>query len=88
MTFRKAFTFASMSVLAIIMAYPFIFMIEQSFKSKAQFLGEPGHSFVSWEKLFTIMPVGRQLLNSILVCSGAIAIILVLSTLAGFGLAK
>ena len=70
------------------MAYPFIFMIEQSFKSKAQFLGEPGHSFASWEKLFTIMPVGRQLLNSILVCSGAIAIILVLSTLAGFGLAK
>lgn len=77
-----------MSVLAIIMFYPFTFMIEQSFKSKEQFLGAPGHSFASWAKLFTIMPIGRQLFNSIVVCFGAIFIILILSTFAGFGLAK
>lgn len=34
------------------------------------------------------MPVGQQLLNSTLVCAGAIAIILFVSSLAGFALAK
>ena len=77
-----------MSVLALIMFYPFIFMIEQSFKSKEQFLGAPGHSFPSWQKLFTVMPIGKQLLNSVIVCFGAITIILIFSAFAGFGLAK
>lgn len=70
------------------MFYPFTFMIEQSLKSKEQFLGAPGHSFASWQKLFTVMPIGTQLLNSVIVCFGAIAIILIFSAFAGFGLAK
>ncbi len=77
-----------MGILAVIMFYPFTFMIEQSFKSKEQFLGAPGHSFSSWQKLFTVMPIGTQLLNSVIVCFGAIAIILIFSAFAGFGLAK
>ena len=77
-----------MSVLAVVMLYPFGFMINTSFKSKAQFLGEPGHSLISWRKIFSVMPVGQQLLNSTLVCAGAIAIILFVSSLAGFALAK
>jgi len=63
-----------MGILAVIMFYPFTFMVEQSFKSKEQFLGAPGHSFASWQKLFTVMPIGTQLLNSVIVCFGAIAI--------------
>lgn len=77
-----------MGILAVIMFYPFTFMIEQSLKSKEQFLGAPGHSFASWQKLFTVMPIGTQLLNSVIVCFGAIAIILIFSAFAGFGLAK
>lgn len=77
-----------MGILAVIMFYPFTFMIEQSLKSKEQFLGAPGHSFASWQKLFTVMPIGKQLLNSVIVCFGAIAIILIFSAFAGFGLAK
>jgi ABC-type glycerol-3-phosphate transport system permease component len=87
-TIKKFFIFISMSILGIIMFYPFTFMIEQSFKSKEQFLGAPGHSLASWQKLFTVMPIGRQLANSLFVCFGAIAIILLLSSFAGFGLAK
>jgi ABC-type glycerol-3-phosphate transport system permease component len=88
MKIKNAVTFFLMSILAIVMLYPFGFMINTSFKSKAQFLGEPGHSLTSWKKIFSVMPVGRQLLNSTLVCVGAIAIILVVSALAGFAFAK
>jgi len=91
---RRRFTpkvitvFISMCVLAIVMLYPFVFMINTSFQSKAQFFGAPGHSTASWGKLFTTLPVGQQLLNSTLVCAGAISIILLVSTMAGFAIAK
>lgn len=87
-SFGKFFTFLLMCLLAFIMLYPFAFMISTSFKSKAQFFGAPGHSILSWEKVFTALPVGRQLINSTIVCAGAILIILIVSSLAGFALAK
>jgi len=80
--------FISMCVLAVVMLYPFVFMINTSFKSKAQYFGAPGHSTASWGKLFKTLPVGQQLLNSTLVCAGAISIILLVSTMAGFSIAK
>ena len=46
------------------------------------------HSLAGWQQLFANLPVGSQLLNSTLVCVGAIAIILVVSTTAGFAFAK
>jgi multiple sugar transport system permease protein/raffinose/stachyose/melibiose transport system permease protein len=85
---KKLSLFGIMLILAIGMLYPFIYMIDNSLKSKAQFFGAPGHSTASWKKLFSAMPVGQQLLNSTLVCAGAITIILFVSTLAGFAVAK
>jgi multiple sugar transport system permease protein/raffinose/stachyose/melibiose transport system permease protein len=80
--------FLTMSLFAVVMIYPFIFMINTSFKSNPQFLGSSGHSLASWQKLFHAMPVGRQLLNSTIVCMGAILLILIVSTMAGFALSK
>ena len=77
-----------MVFLAIIMLYPFQYMLNNSFKSHEQFLGASGHSFISWHKLFQALPVGRQLVNSTLVCAGSILIILFVSSMAGFALAK
>lgn len=77
-----------MTLIAVVMIYPFFFMINTSFKSNTQFLGSPGHSWLSWHKLFDALPVGRQLLNSTIVCAGSITIILAVSTMAGFGLSK
>ena len=77
-----------MLILAIGMLYPFIYMLDNSFKSKDQFFGSPGHSTASWHKLFSTLPVGHQLLNSTIVCAGAIVIILLVSTLAGFAVSK
>ena len=64
---KQIFIFITMSVLAIAMLYPFIYMIDNSLKSKNQFFGEPGHSTISWHALFKTMPVGKQLFNSTIV---------------------
>ena len=85
---KKIAIFVSMCVLAVVMLYPFFFMINTSFKSKEQYFGAPGRSTKSWIKLFDALPVWKQLLNSTLVCAGAISIILVVATMAGFAIAK
>lgn len=85
---KQIWIFVVMTLFAVIMIYPFIFMINTSFKSKAQFLGESGHSMLSWHKLFTALPVGRELLNSTVICAGSILIILIVSTMAGYSLSK
>lgn len=85
---RQIWIFALMVILAVVMLYPFGFMINTSFKSNAQFLGVSGHSMLSWHKLFNALPVGRELLNSTVVCAGSIFIILIVSTMAGYSLSK
>jgi ABC-type glycerol-3-phosphate transport system permease component len=88
MKLKQWLTLLVMAIFAVVMLYPFIFMIETSFKSNAQYLGTKGFSFASWQKLATALPIGRQLFNSTLVCAGSILIILTVSSLAGFALAK
>jgi multiple sugar transport system permease protein/raffinose/stachyose/melibiose transport system permease protein len=78
-----------MSIFAVVMLYPFYFMLNTSFKSNEQFIsGSNSFSLDSWDKLFSSLPITRQLINSIIVCFSSILIILILSSLAGFGLAK
>jgi ABC-type glycerol-3-phosphate transport system permease component len=81
-------TFAILCVVAVVMLYPFYFMIDLSFKSYAQFLGEAGHSLDSWKQLFQVIPVLQQLLNSTIVTAAAVLIILAVSTTAGYAFAK
>jgi ABC-type glycerol-3-phosphate transport system permease component len=77
-----------MMLVAVVMLYPFYFMINTSFKSNDQFLNGGGHSFASWAKLNANLPWARELLNSTIVCFSAIALILIVSTMAGFAFAK
>lgn len=77
-----------MVVIAVVMLYPFWFMIDTSFQTQAQYLAGHGHSVASWVKLPTVLPVAQQLLNSTIVCVSAIAIIVAVSTAAGFAFAK
>ena len=77
-----------MIAIAILMIYPFWFMIDSSFKTKAQFSSGSGHSLDSWSKLSSELPVSQQLSNSIIVCILSIAIIVGMSTCAGFAFAK
>ncbi len=85
---RTVVLFIVMCLIAIVMLYPFYFMIDTSFKSNSQFISGHGHSLASWSKLNTEIPWAHQLLNSTIVCVFAILIILFVSTLAGFAFAK
>jgi ABC-type glycerol-3-phosphate transport system permease component len=80
--------FSLMIVVAIIMLYPFWYMVDNAFRSGNQFDRQSGHSLSGWHELFANLPVGGQLLNSTLVCAAAIVIILAVSTTAGFAFAK
>jgi ABC-type glycerol-3-phosphate transport system permease component len=77
-----------MTVIAVVMLYPFYYMLSNAFRSQAQFEQQRGHSAVSWGQLFGELPVARELLNSTLICLLSILIILIAATLAGFAFAK
>jgi ABC-type glycerol-3-phosphate transport system permease component len=80
--------FGTMVVIAIVMLYPFYYMLNNAFRSGDQFTLGVGHSVASWSQLFQDLPVARELLNSTLICAVAIVIILAVSTTAGFAFAK
>ena len=88
---RRASTWVllgAMVIIAVIMLYPFWYIIDNAFRSAGQYDRQAGHSLGGWRQLFANLPVAGQMLNSTLVCAAAIAIILVVSTTAGFAFAK
>ena len=81
--------FITMVIIAIVMLYPFYYMVLTSFKSQAQYEGTVGgFSLSTWRQLFNSQPIFRELLNSLVVSTCAVAIIVVISTAAGFAFAK
>jgi multiple sugar transport system permease protein/raffinose/stachyose/melibiose transport system permease protein len=75
-------------IVTIVMLYPFFFMLQSSLRSSTQFLVGNGFSLSSWRLLFKTIPILRQLLNSSIVTSGAIVLILIASSTAGYAFAK
>ena len=80
--------FLIMAVVAVVMLYPFFYMLVNSFRSEAQYQLGSGFSLASWRLVFSSQPILRELLNSLLVSSAAVLIILTISTAAGFAFAK
>ena len=85
---RNGTLFAVMCVIAVVMLYPFFYMLDNGFRNQAQFAQQRGHSAVSWRQLFTELPVWRELLNSTIICTVSILLILAVATTAGFAFAK
>ena len=77
-----------MIIVAIVMLYPFWYLIDNSFRNQSQFDQQRGHSTAGWAQLFQNLPVVHELVSSTIVCSAAILIILLVSTTAGFAFAK
>ena len=50
---RLATLFALMVVIAVVMLYPFYYMLNNAFRTQTQFDQQSGHSAVSWQQLFT-----------------------------------
>jgi multiple sugar transport system permease protein/raffinose/stachyose/melibiose transport system permease protein len=82
----RVLTYLGLALIAIVMLYPFWSMVIASFRSLEQYQLGHGFSLTSWKQLFDTLPVGRQLLNSTIVTVGAIALILAVSTTAGYAL--
>jgi len=85
---RTGTLFALLCLIAVIMLYPFFYMLDNAFRDQSQFARQGGHSAVSWRQLFIELPVWRELLNSTLICAISILLILAVSTTAGFAFAK
>jgi ABC-type glycerol-3-phosphate transport system permease component len=85
---RVGMIFLIMTGIAVVMLYPFWYLLNNAFRNESQFEQQHGHSAVSWSQLFSELPVGRELLNSTLICVASILLILAVSTTAGFAFAK
>ena len=85
---RIGMIFLIMTVIAVVMLYPFWYILNNAFRTQTQFEQQHGHSALSWSQLFSELPVGRELLNSTLICLLSILLILAVSTTAGFAFAK
>jgi ABC-type glycerol-3-phosphate transport system permease component len=85
---RVGLIFVIMTGIAVVMLYPFWYLLNNAFRTQSQFEQQHGHSAVSWSQLLHELPVGRELLNSSLICLASILLILAVSTTAGFAFAK
>jgi ABC-type glycerol-3-phosphate transport system permease component len=78
--------YAALLVITVVMLYPFWSMGIASFRSLNQYQLGHGFSFTSWGELFRTLPVWRELGNSALLTVSSIALILAVSTTAGYAL--
>jgi len=83
----RALVYLVLGLITVVMLYPFWYMGFNSFRSLDQYYAGHGFSLTSWRNLFHTLPVGRQLLNSTIITVSAIAIILAVSTSAGYAFA-
>jgi ABC-type glycerol-3-phosphate transport system permease component len=80
--------FVILSIVGVVMLFPFAFMAITAFRSHDQYIAGSGFSLDSWQVLFDSIPVAQQLINSTIVTGGAVLIILAVSSSAGYALAK
>ncbi len=83
----RTLIYVVLAVLTVVMLYPFYYMAFNGFRSLDQYYAGRGFSLTSWRDLFNTLPVGRQLLNSTIITLSAIALILAVSTTAGYAFA-
>ena len=79
---------AILSLVGIVMLFPFAYMVVVSLRSPDQYLSGEGFSLDSWTALFDQLPAMQQMVNSAIVTLSSVALIVVVSTMAGFAFAK
>lgn len=83
----------SLSVVAIPFIFPFLWMVSSGFKSAAEIFGQPSliPKVLRWNnfvEVFEYQPFARQYFNSIYIACTVTALTLILSSLAGYALAR
>ncbi len=91
---RQALNYTALIVITVFMLLPFVWVFFGSFKTQAEFLGNPGAWFPesfqiqNYIQLFADRGFGTYMLNSIVVSSVAIVGNVLFSAMAGYALAK
>ena len=92
---RKALTYLFLSVWAVVVLFPFYWMVLTSLKSYAAYNAEHTPVFFTleptlenYQNAFTAVPLGGYLLNTLIFSVITTAVMVVVSTLAAYGFAR
>lgn len=92
---RKAITYTGLTVWALMVLFPFYWMILTSVKSYAEYNGEYIPKFYAqsptvqnYLDAFSTVPLGRYLLNTLIFTVITTAVMLIVATLAAYGFAR
>ena len=92
---RKALTYLLLSVWAVVVLFPFYWMVLTSFKSYSSFNGERTPVFFTltptlenYQNAFTAVPLLGYLLNTLIFSLATTAVMVVVSTLAAYAFAR
>lgn len=90
----KAVTYIVLTIMALIIVVPILWMISTSLKTEAQtyephpkWIPNP-FSLVAYDKFFGTYNFGRMLLNSFVTCGATVIICVAISCLAGYGVTR
>lgn len=90
---KQAMWVVSLAILAVPFIFPFLWMISSGFKSAAEIFGQPSLVPRQWRwtnfvEVFEYQPFARQYFNSLYIAGLVTGLTLVLSSLAGYALAR
>jgi len=95
---RQVFSYCAMTLLAVFFLFPLVFMFVASLKPDAQILSDMNSlraflpigsiSLTNYVEVFGRVPVGRFMLNSVIVTVATVGLGLVVNSLAGFSLSR
>ncbi|MDQ0649719.1 ABC-type glycerol-3-phosphate transport system permease component [Microbacterium natoriense] len=91
---RQAILIASLILLAVPFAVPTIWMITSSFKPLAEIFRSPpallaeNPTFAAYAEAFAFQPFARQYFNSVYIAVIVTAIVMIVSSLAGYAFAR
>ncbi|MGI6256098.1 MAG: carbohydrate ABC transporter permease, partial [Acutalibacter sp.] len=92
---RTALTYLLLSIWAVVVLFPFYWMVLTSFKSYSSYNGERTPVFITlsptlenYENAFTAVPLLGYLLNTLIFALATTAIMVVVSTLAAYAFAR
>jgi multiple sugar transport system permease protein len=95
---RRTWSYLAMSALAVFFLFPLVFMVVSSLKPDSQILSDTGSlraflpvgdvSLRNYADVFDRVPVGRFMLNSVLVTTAIVVLGLFVNSLCGFALSR
>jgi multiple sugar transport system permease protein/raffinose/stachyose/melibiose transport system permease protein len=87
-TISRMLMFLVLSIVVVIMLFPFVFMVTAAFRSYDQYIAGSGFSLDSWTGLLNDLPVVQELVSSTIVTAMSVSLIVVVSTAGGYAFAK